>query len=91
MWVMWNLVSVHLETVLVFVQDGCTVCAKRTIGLENRFGHTKWYFKVMRPKWKLDLVCLQIVLILAQDRCTVCAKRTIDSEIIWDTPDGTPW
>jgi hypothetical protein len=43
MWVMWNLVLVHLvaalvsvcfETVLVLVQDKCTVCAKYTIGLE---------------------------------------------------------
>ena len=25
-----------------------------------------------------------------QDRCTVCAKRTIGSEIVLDTPDGTP-
>ena len=25
MWVIWNLVSVHLETVLVSVQDRCTV------------------------------------------------------------------
>jgi hypothetical protein len=33
-WVMWNLVSVRLETVLVSVQDRCTVCAKRTIGSE---------------------------------------------------------
>jgi hypothetical protein len=33
-WVMANLVSVHLETVLVSVQDRCTVCAKCTIGLE---------------------------------------------------------
>ena len=32
-----------------------------------------------------------IVLILMQDRCTVCVKRTIGSEIILDTPDGTPW
>jgi hypothetical protein len=31
-WVMWNLVSVRLETVLVLVQDRCTVGAKRTIG-----------------------------------------------------------
>jgi hypothetical protein len=31
---MWNLVSVHLKTVLVSVQDRCAVCAKRTIGLE---------------------------------------------------------
>jgi hypothetical protein len=29
---MWNLVSVHFETVLVLVQDRCMVCAKRTIG-----------------------------------------------------------
>jgi hypothetical protein len=33
-WVMWNLVSVRLETVLVTVQDRCTVCTKRTIGSE---------------------------------------------------------
>ena len=33
-WVMWNLVSVRLETVLVWVQDSCTVCTKRTIGSE---------------------------------------------------------
>jgi hypothetical protein len=33
-WVMSNLVSVHLETVLLLEQDRCTVCAERTIGLE---------------------------------------------------------
>jgi hypothetical protein len=33
-WVIWNLVSVCLETVLLPVQDRCSVCAKRTIGLE---------------------------------------------------------
>ena len=31
---MWNLLSVYLETVLVSVQDWCTVCAKHTTGLE---------------------------------------------------------
>jgi hypothetical protein len=31
---MWNLILVHLETVLVSVQDRCTVYAKRTTGLE---------------------------------------------------------
>jgi hypothetical protein len=30
------------------------------------------------------------VLLLVQDRCTVWAKCTIGSEIILDTPDGTP-
>jgi hypothetical protein len=33
-WVMWNLIPVHLETLLVSVQDRCMVCAKRTIGSE---------------------------------------------------------
>jgi hypothetical protein len=31
-WVLWNLVSIHLEIVLVSVQDRCTVCAKHTLG-----------------------------------------------------------
>ena len=31
--VLWELVSFRLEIVLVSVQDRCTVCAKRTIGL----------------------------------------------------------
>ena len=33
-WVMWNLVSVHLDTVLVSVQDRCMVCARCNIGSE---------------------------------------------------------
>ena len=32
---MSNHVSVRLEVVLLSVQDRCTVCAKRTIGLET--------------------------------------------------------
>jgi hypothetical protein len=33
-WAVWNLILVHLETVLVSVQDKCMVCTKRTIGIE---------------------------------------------------------
>ena len=33
-WVIWNLAFLRLETVLVSVQDRCTVCAKHTISLE---------------------------------------------------------
>ena len=36
-WVLWNLVSDHSEIVLVSVEDGCTVCAKRTIGSDIVF------------------------------------------------------
>ena len=34
---LWNLVSVHLEIVLVSVQDRCTICAKCTIGIDIVF------------------------------------------------------
>jgi len=36
-WVLWNLVSDHLEIVLVSVEDRCTVCAKRTLGSDMIF------------------------------------------------------
>ena len=35
----WKLDSVHLGTVLVWVQDSCTVCTKRTIGSEIILTH----------------------------------------------------
>jgi hypothetical protein len=31
---MWNLVLVHLEALLVSVQNRCMICAKHTIGSE---------------------------------------------------------
>ena len=37
MWVLWNLTSFCLETMLVLVQDRCMVCAKHTIGLDIVF------------------------------------------------------
>jgi len=40
--------------------------------------------------WNLDSVHLETVLVSVQDRCTVCVKCTIGSEIVLDTPDGTP-
>jgi hypothetical protein len=33
-WDVWNLILVHLETVLVSVQDRSMVCTKHTIGIE---------------------------------------------------------
>jgi hypothetical protein len=30
----WNLISLHLEIVLILTQDGSTVCAEHTIGSE---------------------------------------------------------
>ena len=40
--------------------------------------------------WNLVSVHLETLLVLVQDRRMVCAKRTIGSEIVFDTPDGTP-
>jgi hypothetical protein len=37
-WVRWKLVSVHLEIVLVLVQDKCMVCAECTMGIEIILG-----------------------------------------------------
>ena len=88
--IMWNLVLVHLEIVLVSVQDRYTVCTLWYHRLRNCFGRTRWYSKVTRLKWKLISVRLEIVLILTQDRCTVCAEHTIGSKIIVDALDGTP-
>ena len=34
MWVLWNVILVHLEMLLVLVQDRCMACAKRTMGSE---------------------------------------------------------
>ena len=51
---MWDLTSFSLETVLVSVQDRCTVCVERTIGSEiildtpdellGDVGHAESYF-----------------------------------------------
>ena len=38
-WVLWNLISVHLEAVLVSEHDSCTVCAKHTIGSKTFWTH----------------------------------------------------
>jgi hypothetical protein len=43
-----------------------------------------------QAQMKLVLVRLETVLVSVQGRCKVCAKCTIASEILLDTPDGTP-
>ena len=81
--------SVHLQMVLVLVQDRCMVYAKRTIG-----GYIIQDAPIGTPRYvghvESRLVCLEMVLVLVQDRYTVCAKCTIGSYIVLDAPDGTP-
>ena len=88
-WVLWNPVSDRLEIVLVSVHDRCTVCAKRTIGLDSVI-NAPMVLLGDEAQWKLISVRVEIVLILTQDSCAVCDERTIGSEIILDAPDGTP-
>ena len=38
-WVMSNLVSIRLETVLVSLHDRCTVCAKHTMAQKSFWTH----------------------------------------------------
>jgi hypothetical protein len=38
-WVKCKLILVHLGTVLISMQDGCTVCTKHTIGLKIIWTH----------------------------------------------------
>jgi hypothetical protein len=56
--------------------------------LRNHFGCTYWISYVTLVMWNLVSIHLETVVMLVQDRCTVCAKHR--SEIILDTPDGTP-
>jgi hypothetical protein len=69
-WVKWNLVLVHLETVLVSVEDRCTVYAKRTIGSEIILDAPDGTL-VTRLKCKLVSVRSETMLVSMQDRCTV--------------------
>jgi hypothetical protein len=84
------LVLVHLEIVLILVQDRCTVCVDHTIRSKIIVGCTQWISKVTLVMWNLVSVHLEIALVLVQDRCMVCSKHTIGLEIILDTPSGTP-
>jgi hypothetical protein len=95
---MWNPILIHLEIVLVLVNERSTVCAQCSTSWKLFLMHMMellgdmglWNFVSIHLKTVLVSVCLEIVLILTQDRCMVCAYHTIGSEIVLDTPDGTP-
>ena len=71
------------------VQDRCTVCDKRTKGLDIVF-NPPMVLLGDEAQVEARLYRVEIVLILTQDSCAVCAERTIGSEIILDAPNGTP-
>jgi hypothetical protein len=87
--VKWKLVSVRSETVLVSVQDRCTICTKYTIASEIVLDAPDGIPRCRGSIESSFQSVLDIVLIFNQDRCTVCTERTVSSEIILDAPDGT--
>ena len=87
-WVLWNHVSDHLEIVLVSVEDRCLVCAKRCIGSDIVF-NVPMVLLGDEAQVEAPFSPFGDSAILTQDRCVVCVKP-IGSEIILDTPDGTP-
>jgi hypothetical protein len=58
--------------------------------LRNHFGRTRWDSLVTWVIWNLILVRLETILVSVQHKCTVYAKHTIGSEVILDSPKGTP-
>ena len=56
-----KLILVHLEIVLILMQDKCTVCVERTIGsdivLDTPDGTLRWVM------WHLSSFCLETVLL----------------------------
>ena len=84
---MWNLISFFLQTVLVLVQDRCTLCAKHTRGPEIVLDTLN--SKVTWVIWNLASFRLEAVLVSGQDRCMVRARHTTGLEIVLDAPDGT--
>ena len=71
------------------VQDRCTVCAKRTIGLDIVFSTS---MVLLGDEAQVEALSVRVdtVVILMQDRCLVCAEHTIVLEIVVDALDGTP-
>jgi hypothetical protein len=58
--------------------------------LEIFFGRTRWNSSMTWVIWNLVSVCLEMELVSVQYSVTVCTKCTIGSEIVLDTPEGTP-
>ena len=83
---MSNHVSVHLEMLLVSVQDRCMVCIKRTLGSETVLDAP---MVLLGDEAQVEARFGPFVLFFTHDRCMVCAEHTIGSKIVLDTPDGT--
>jgi hypothetical protein len=80
---------VHLEIVLILIQDRCTVCAERTVSSESFWTHP---MELLGDMGHVESCFgpFEIMLVSVQDKSIVCTKCTIASKTILDAPDGTP-
>ena len=71
-WVMLNLVSIHLETVLVLVQDWCMVCDKHAMAQKSFWTHP---MELLGDVGHVEshFFLVETMLVSMQDRCMVCA------------------
>jgi hypothetical protein len=69
-WIMLKFISVHLETVLMSMQDRCTVCTERVIGSEIVLGAS------MELLW--DVVQVEARLGLFADSVHLSARQEHD-------------
>jgi hypothetical protein len=87
----------HAESHFFLFGDSVSVRARSVHGLHQTYHllrksfwtHPMVYLEVTRLKWKLNPFGDSAN--LDARWCTVCIERTIGSEIILDSPDGTPW
>ena len=78
------------DIVLILMQDKCTVCVERTIGLDIVLDAPDG---TPRRRWSCGISLLSVwnnVLVSMEDRCMVCARCTIGLQIVLDAADGTP-
>ena len=87
--VMSNHVLIHLQMVLVSLQNRCKVCAKHTIAQKSFWTH-QMVLLSDEAQVQARFGLFSDSTVLTQDRCTVCAERTLGSEIVLNAPDGTP-
>jgi hypothetical protein len=85
----WKLVSVHLEIVLILIQDRCTVCAERTVSSKSFWTHPMELLGDMGHV-ESRFGPFEIMLVSVQDKSIVCTKCTLALKIVLDAPDGTP-
>ena len=87
--VLSKLVSVCLEIVLVLIEDIAQFVPNVPLAQKSFWTHPLGLLGD-EAQVKARFSPFGDSVIFTQDRCVVCIERTIGSDIVLDTPDGTP-